>query len=169
MVMVAGPPIIVACSDPLEPGTINAFDLPPGGQFVNPNVVDCGDGGFCGVNPGMCCLGPGVEGGATCDFDGGCPPQTVTITCNEAADCPYGSVCCGTPPTEEGGTLYAHCATSCSPSQVQLCRTNGECPGDKCYIERCVDKRVYEMCEPFSSPAFGCAIVKVYPDGGLEL
>jgi hypothetical protein len=160
---------MLACGE--QPtNNVNAFDLPTGGQYVNPDIVDCGDSGGCRVNPGQCCVGPGVDGGAECLSDGAttCPASTGIVTCNETADCQINNRCCAIPPGD-GGSLSAECATSCPSSQVQLCRTNGECPGDKCIIQKCSDGLIYEMCDVYASPTFACTAVAVFPDGGLDL
>ncbi len=161
-----------AISDP-SATTVDAFDLPPGGEFVNPGEVDCFfDGGWCQASAGPCCRGPGADGGALCLADASittCPASTVTITCNETADCPYGQRCCATPPPDAGGFLSAQCAASCGSTQVQLCRTNSECPSDACHIEKCPDGIVYEMCDLYSPASFPCTAVPILPDGGRQL
>jgi hypothetical protein len=149
--------LVFACAPDDSSNYVNAYDLPPGGQFVNPGVVTCGD--LEAGCPGECCLGSGTPA---------CPPGTGSVTCNETADCQIHNACCASPPGVDGGYLSATCATSCPSPQVQLCRTNGECPNDKCYIERCSDGLLYEMCEPYATPSFSCKVLSVYPDGGLE-
>jgi hypothetical protein len=48
------------------------------------------------------------------------------VACDDAADCPTGSICCRT----AFGT--AACAKTCTGNQTQLCRTNAECKAGQC-------------------------------------
>ncbi|MGO8992786.1 MAG: hypothetical protein ACLQVI_05625 [Polyangiaceae bacterium] len=170
--LLGGPILVFACGPEAAPGTyVNAFDTPAGGKFVDPGFVTCGavPGDGCRVNPGECCAGPGVSQGGEC-FDAGqpCPPGTGAVACNETADCLVHQSCCATPP-QGGGYLTSACAASCSSAQIQLCRTNGECPGDECVIQRCPDGLIYEVCGLSTSPGFDCKAVPLLADGGLDL
>jgi hypothetical protein len=163
-------PSACAITDP-SASTVDAFDLPPGGEHVDPGVVDCVFDGGCRLATGECCQGPGADGGAVCLTDGSttCPASTGAIKCDETADCPYGQRCCATPPQDDAGFLSTQCAAACSSSQVQLCRTNGECPSDICHIEKCPDGVVYEMCDLYTAASFPCTTVPILPDGGRQL
>jgi hypothetical protein len=167
-VILGGPLLVFACNDDgVPPGVIYGFDTPPGGRLVNPGIVACG-GAQCEVRfGGLCCAGPGVAGGGQC-FDAGlsCPPGTGEILCNEKADCKANQSCCASPPSS-GGYLTAACALSCTGAQIQLCRTNGECPGGACVIQKCSDGIVYEVCGLSTSAGFACDALSA--DGGLEL
>ena len=91
-----------------------------------------------------------IDAGATC------PPATGLVTCNESADCPHDQLCCAAFFGGDGGYISATCATTCPAPGMQLCRTNGECSGDKCVVQKCSDGQIYEMCGLSSSPAFPC-------------
>lgn len=165
--VILGVPLLVfACGDDIPQGVIYAFDTPRGGVPVNPNIVTCGHT-EC---HGECCAGPGLPSGGQCfpDASPPCPPGGGAITCNESADCNVHQSCCATPPSS-GGYLTAACASTCAPAQMQLCRTNGECPGNSCVIQRCPDGVVYEVCGLSTSPSFACTKVAVLPDGALDL
>jgi hypothetical protein len=172
--LLAAPPIIAACG----PGPINyvdANDLPAGGIRVFPGVLTCGqslgveDSG-CDLTDEYlgCCVGPSLEGGALCIEAGVCPTGTGFVTCNETADCDVQAdgtlqACCATF-QRDAGTMSSSCAPHCAPPALQLCRTNGECPGDKCVVQKCVDGQTYEMCGLSTSATFPCTAV--VPDGG---
>ena len=136
---------------------------------MNPDIVTCGHT-ECPVSPGECCAGPGLPGGGQCfpDASPPCPPGAGAITCNETADCNVQQSCCANPPAS-GGQLTAACTSSCAPAQIQLCRTNGECPGKHCVIQKCPDGLVYEVCGLSTSPSFACTAVPVLLDGSLDL
>jgi hypothetical protein len=169
-VILGAPLLVFACSNyGVPPGVIYGFDTPPGGQLVNPGIVACGRA-QCEVRfGGLCCAGPDVGSGGQC-FDAGlsCPPGTGEIQCNEKADCKSNQSCCASPPSS-GGYLTAACALSCTGAQIQLCRTNDECPGGECVIQKCADGIVYEVCGLSTSPGFACVALSPEPDGGLEL
>jgi hypothetical protein len=166
-VIVGAPLLVFACNYGIPSGVVYGFDTPPGGLPVNPGIVTCG-GLQCEVDlGGLCCAGPGVAGGGDC-FDAGisCPPGTGQILCNEKADCESDQFCCASPPSS-GGYLTASCEASCTGAQIQLCRTNGECPGDECVIQKCPDGLVYEACGLSTSPGFACEPSSL--EGGVEL
>ena len=170
---------LAACT----PGTTNyvdSEDTPAGGVLVNAGVITCGLSAGCDTNEGNigCCSGPGATGGGVCVLDSGeCPTGTGLMTCNETADCDVSPVngalqpCCATVvQSGDGGVLSSECSstTSCpsvaSSPTLQLCRTNGECPNDKCVIQLCPDGLIYEMCGLSTSASFPCTLVP--PDGG---
>jgi hypothetical protein len=171
-IILGGPLLVFACTYGVPPGVVYGFDTPAGGRLVDPSIVVCG-GTECDVKfGGVCCAGPGVAGGGDC-FDAGasCPPGTGQILCNEKADCLSDQSCCASPPSSapsSSGYLTATCATSCTATQIQLCRTNGECPrGEPCVIQKCPDGIVYEVCGLSTSPGFACEPSSL--DGGLGL
>ena len=161
--------VVFACG-PSNTQFVDFHDTPAGGQIVNPGAILCGliEGGGCDLFAGDfgCCTGPGVkEGGICVEEAGACPVQAGLVQCNEAADCPVGPNgelpgCCATVPAAEGGrNPSAQCARSCPAASLQLCRTNGECPGKKCVVQKCPDGVIYEMCGLSTSPSFPCTSV----------
>jgi hypothetical protein len=160
----AAPPIILACT-PGPTNFIDSNDLPSGGLRVNPGVVTCGneDGG-CDTSYYLgCCVGPQEAGGATCsDAAEFCPSGTGLVSCNETADCDVQvdgtlQACCATFHLD-AGTMSTVCAPKCALPALQLCRTNGECPGDKCIVQKCADGQTYEMCTLSTSASFPCTV-----------
>ncbi len=167
----------------VNPGVLTCGTIPGD----DPNV-DGGCGptfGFAG-----CCSGPGASSGGAClqgRPDAACPAETGLVTCNETADCYVSATggllpCCATihPASASdagdaagasdananpaGSYLSAQCSTTtptCAAPLVQLCRTNKECPGDKCVIQLCPDGQTYEMCGLSTSPDFPCKEVVV--------
>lgn len=142
---------------------VDAADIPEGGTRVSPGVIGCGPQATCNAfASNQCCVGAT----SVCQAASvSCPPGAVSVTCNEAADCVVGKVCCGTVGSLDGGSVgvSAECATTCAvPPRTQLCRTNGECPdGGPCVVQTCSDGKTYELCGLYASPddggAFSCA------------
>lgn len=104
--------------------------IPPAGDSgpPDPGTVTCG-AATCSTSTQQCCFNPQDAGASQCApvGDGGCSPGTFSQTCNEAADCAGGNVCClsaslGIPPD-----IKAACETSCSGFSLQLCKTSAEC------------------------------------------
>jgi hypothetical protein len=136
--------------------TYDAADLPDGGTRVTPGIIGCELPTTCNqFAANQCCVG--AEGGACLVGSVTCPGDTVSVTCNESADCRVGTVCCGTvTPLDAGFTgMSAECAATCAaPPLAQLCRTNGECPdGGPCVIQACSDGNSYELCGVYTAPA----------------
>jgi hypothetical protein len=151
---------VAACLPEPSSGFVDSNDLPDGGLRVNPLVVTCGTSTTptCDVAGGQqCCSGPGVPYHGAC-YDAGatCPSDTAAVLCNETADCSPGQVCCASLFAGDGGYISAQCAASCPAPGMQLCRTNGECSGDKCVVQTCSDGLTYEMCSLSTSAAFPC-------------
>jgi hypothetical protein len=143
---------------------VDAADIPDGGARVTPGVIGCELPTTCNqFAANQCCVG--AEGGACLVGSVTCPSDTVSVTCNESADCVVGKVCCGSVVELDAGFtgVSAACAASCTvPPLVQLCRTNGECPdGGPCVIQTCSDGNTYELCGLYTAPvdassAFTC-------------
>ena len=84
--------------------------------------VPCGSD-TCNVPAEECCEQPDAS---TCQFSGGnC--SGVVAHCDETANCQQGNVCCVTSLSPSG--LETECRLSCSVSNPQSCRTDGECGG----------------------------------------
>jgi hypothetical protein len=145
--------------------TYDAADIPDGGLPTKPGVLACGAttcDQFAGV---QCCLGD--EGGACYVEAAACPGTSLSMTCDEIGDCRVGTSCCAAVTSlDDGGYtgLASACAVTCTaPTNVQVCRTNGECPdGGLCVVQRCPDGYTYELCGLYTSPAdagfvFNCA------------
>ena len=188
---VAGPALFFACTA-RPTGIIDAADLPKGGLGVYPDSITCGVGeagagemedGGCQLGAGNagCCSGPGVANLGSCiplsetDAAATCPANSGLVACNETADCLVNATtgdllpCCATihgRGDASVGYISATCSASaatCAAPLVQLCRTNGECPGDKCVIQLCPDGQTYEMCGLSTSPDFLCKAVNPSP------
>jgi hypothetical protein len=101
-----------------------------------PNVA-CG-ATTCPIASKVCC----EESGTTScrdRFDPQC--SGIIAGCDEAASCGFGQVCCVTDLQSAG--LETRCATSCSGSDPQSCRTNAECPsGQTCVAWTCAGHTV---------------------------
>jgi hypothetical protein len=113
-----------------------AFDgssTPDGGAASDPGHIACVDAAPCSVPAEQCCVGSNGTGSCKASCPGG---SIVVLKCDEAANCADGGVCCAseslTAPNASGA-----CAASCSLGQVQLCRTNGECPNHDCTPQTC--------------------------------
>jgi hypothetical protein len=122
---------------------------PLGGQPCDPGYVDCDStrcstnaGSFCCADqPGLGCLAPGamVVPSLTCE---------APVYCNEAADCPIGTVCCGDvvcPGAVPDCNAFAEqrCLADCDGGfgrygvPWQACRSNAECPSGTCLAQFC--------------------------------
>jgi hypothetical protein len=178
VVLLGGVGTFLACIASVSGSTgyVNSNDLPDGGLRVDPQVVICG-GTTCNVGVPVdadggsleCCAGPGDGGGRCFPENTPCPPSTALVVCNEEADCVVGQICCATFfGGGDGGYVGAQCAASCPKGSAELCRTNGECPGDKCIPQQCSNGQFYEMCTLFTSATFSCVPGQVpVPDGGV--
>jgi hypothetical protein len=123
--------------------------VPDGGAPSDPGSVVCNHA-ECSVSTSVCCQSTGNDGGAseTCqDFKVQC--SGTSQACNEASDCPTGSVCCfnvvgiGVP----GNTVCSAVGKGCAVSTTtfQTCRTDAECGKDadggtiRCLPQVCTD------------------------------
>jgi hypothetical protein len=103
----------------------------------------------CGATP--CALGPPNDYSCCLTVTAFCAPAVgclvipgIPMSCDDAADCPPGSVCCYTLSTSGIGST---CAPSCDAQSDQLCRTDGECPlGTTCKTH--AQNPDYESCQP---------------------
>jgi hypothetical protein len=163
---------LAACGPDPTTGFIDVNDVPDGGVLVYPLMVTCGAGALCDLQASTgCCTGPGIAAPTCLDAGATCPASAGLATCNEEADCPVGTRCCASLfAGSDGGPGYlsAACAASCPAPEIQLCRTNGECSGDRCVIQTCPDKQKYEMCGLSTSAAFPCSTSGGTPTGGDE-
>ena len=126
-----------------------------GGLACDPGHVTCGTTS-CDLAKQFCCID---DGGAslTCDDDppdsgGGPPPPPppngctgTKATCDEAADCPSGQICCGF--VGIGGGFATACETSCG-NGLQFCRGSAECVKGDCVVQTCQGETV-ETCGSF--------------------
>jgi hypothetical protein len=103
-------------------GGLSACLVPEGGASCTPGTVSCGNSS-CSTATDYCCAAS--DGGGTCNpNDAGTCASGVRVACNEAADCPSGSVCCQ---LDAYGPHSATCETSCPTGYFQVCRTDSEC------------------------------------------
>jgi hypothetical protein len=103
-------------------GGPSACLVPEGGASCTPGTVPCGSSS-CSTATDYCCAAS--DGGGTCNpNDAGTCASGVKVACNEAADCPSGSVCCQ---LDAYGPHSAMCETSCPTGYFQVCRTDSEC------------------------------------------
>jgi hypothetical protein len=101
-------------------------DAPADGPTVPPtdkNHVPCGSD-TCNVPAEECCEEPDAS---KCQQAGGGSCNGLVAHCDEAANCPPPEVCCVTSAGPSG--LETECRQSCSGSNPQSCRTDGECGG----------------------------------------
>ncbi len=117
-----------------------------GAQCSDPGFVPCGNT-TCNVNTEFCCVeqtAPDAGRTETCVAPNGACSSNAKISCNEAADCTGGALCCGSFPMQ-GVQGVTSCMTSCGgPQGVQLCRSDGECGANsdagelkKCITQTC--------------------------------
>ncbi len=115
-------------------------------------TVTCGLDGECATSDHVCCAS-GLAGSA-CRTGSTCSPTDVGATCDEAADCPPGYVCCSW--TNPGGSGIS-CMTSTACVQGQLAgftaivvcnpATAGECAlGTTCQTTGAVPP--FSVCKP---------------------
>jgi hypothetical protein len=118
-----------------QPGSCSP---PADGLACSPGEVECANGTMCPVSgAGQCC--ESMTAGAACQTLG-TECDGSLITCNEAADCGPGEICC----ISATGTTTA--TVSCQPgptcpagglAYAQICRSNNECPGGSCSLWNC--------------------------------
>jgi hypothetical protein len=111
----------------------------------NPNKISCG-AAECNVQNQLCCRSLLIDGGSSLacidSNNGNCAGSE--LECDEKADCTGGDICC----TNQGG-FGSRCDNGCSGQNVQLCKTNAECPGDggACKSFTCAGGRTVQACE----------------------
>lgn len=105
--------------------------------------TDGGKNDYCTPQTQHCCEGSGAGSTSSCVAAGtACATGDTDWQCEDPADCPTGTVCCGT------GTLvvnsdpmcanYAshftgtNCAASCAAGEITMCTSDGECGGKTC-------------------------------------
>ena len=98
---------------------------------------------LAGTPGNTCCVGL-VPFPTTClpTFPGCVNAGVSSISCDDAADCDSGKVCCG---SMKSKNLSASCAASCDGGTFQVCRTNAECGGGTC--EPIQDMPDYGQCK----------------------
>ncbi len=110
-----------------------------GGLACDPAHVTCGTKA-CDAGTQFCCIS---DAGTkfTCDnlsADGGIPTNvcagSTKDTCDEAANCPAGQICCGF--VGPGGGFSTACQTSCGTG-LQFCRSSTECKAGVCTVQLC--------------------------------
>lgn len=100
------------------------------GNCTNPTVT-CGPDGECPIGATVCC----VTSGTTCSTT--CAQHNLAMLCDEAIDCPPGTVCCFQA-TSNGVLTYcedrAACVSEPSVTRFQVCNPNtaGECVTGTC-------------------------------------
>jgi hypothetical protein len=106
----------------------------PGSTACPENLVTCS----APTNVCVACLGQlnplkcqGTDDVASCPSGTAFGP--FIRSCDDAADCAPGQVCCG-----DSSGWASSCAASCTDSEVQRCATCGECgPGKSCESGAC--------------------------------
>jgi hypothetical protein len=121
---------------------------PLGGAPCDPGYVEC-DATRCSTTAGEFCCADQPSLGC---YSQGSSPTSATcdapVYCNEAADCPSGTVCCGhfiCPGAVPDCDLFAQqrCLADCDggfgKGEVawQACRGNDECPSGTCVLQLC--------------------------------
>jgi hypothetical protein len=118
------------------------------GLASDPGRVSCG-ATTCPAGAGAGCCLPltgdrfSIDAGTCVNSQHGCGSPLGTFECDEAADCPVGTICC-----YEWGSgafiVHSRCVTSCPTAsgglgdEVQACRTNAECiASGACKLRTC--------------------------------
>ncbi len=98
-----------------------------GGLVSDPGTVNCGPTN-CPVPAQLCCFLAG-DGGTMCENTAGIEPCMIgdPHRCDEAADCPAGSICCGGVKGTGIATICVPDAGTCPSMEAQVCKTNAEC------------------------------------------
>jgi hypothetical protein len=96
---------------------------------ATPHTVACG-AKPCQVGSQLtsaCCVS-GLSLATVCipTLGAGCANGGAAVTCDDAADCADGEICCG---DSVGMVPITVCAKNCKAGQDQLCRTDDECKG----------------------------------------
>ena len=130
---------VEAASDAGADVTSGACVPVEGGLACDPAHITCG-AKMCDAGTQFCCI---TDGGAklVCDnltADGGIPTNvcagSTKATCDEAANCPQGQVCCGF--VGSSGGFSTSCQTSCGTG-LQFCRGSAECKSGQCTVQQC--------------------------------
>ena len=130
------------------PDAADAADAAPEASAAlpsNPMQVTCGSSA-CATPNDACCATPSPDGG----FGYVCQPENQgcqggRLRCDERADCPDPTdVCClRTDPTKPESTCENDCQGG---NRIQICRTDAECAGGTCVVNRCPGGQVYQAC-----------------------
>ena len=113
-----------------------------GGLTSDPGRVSYG-AVTCPAGAGAGCCLPligdplSIDAGTCVNSQHACGSPLGTFECDEAADCPVGTVCC-----YQWGSgafiVHSRCVTSCPAGEVQACRTNAECVASgACKLRTC--------------------------------
>jgi hypothetical protein len=91
---------------------------------------------FCCVAPALAMMMMTPDASVfTCDVMAmQCQGNTVA-TCDQAANCPSGQVCCGF--VGPGGGYATSCQPTCEGNAVQFCRGTEECAAGSCVVQTC--------------------------------
>jgi hypothetical protein len=132
-------------------GGVTTYAIPDGGVASNPQGVSCG-GSACAAGADAGCCMQLDDGGGTCiDSHNSCVPPNAAIECDEAANCPMGTVCCylwGSGAFSLRATCLSACPTQPGSlgAQVQACRTHAECVETRICTVRSCGGFVLETC-----------------------
>ena len=124
-----------------------------GGLACDGLHIACGNN-LCDAGAQVCCIN---DGGTkeTCTVapvtDSGKPPPPnactgTSMTCDEAADCPSGQICCGF--VGSAGGFATKCQTSCGTG-LQFCHGSAECLTGECTVQTQCHGVTIETCSAF--------------------
>lgn len=108
-------------------GTGGSQTVNGGSAGATPHSVPCG-ATPCMVGStlgGVCCLSP-ISIATMClpTLGAGCANGGTAVSCDDAADCMAGEICCA---DSAGNQLVTVCLRDCKDGVEQLCRTDAEC------------------------------------------
>jgi hypothetical protein len=122
-----------AIADASRDASLDGRGGPLEGGISDSSVMSCGTSP-CDLSTSVCCTCANCAlpfpTGCFPSFPGCVPAGTyATLTCGGAANCSVHSQCCAS--FTNGSLAGASCQSSCSGGDVQLCASDGECPGNQ--------------------------------------